>query len=209
MARDMNQRFQSTDEFISALDAWIQRGTAVTVPPTADPAAAALLPPGARATLSSASQAKAGQGTGGTWATSQHEELPLKKGPSPGLIAGITLGMVILGGGAAYALLGGKKSSEEPVPAASTAPPAEPSAIEARAEPAPPPASATAPSEISSAAPAVDSVVAPAASAADTQAPATKAAVRPVRPVSGGAKPAAKPAAKPGAKPGSTPDFGY
>ena len=79
MARDMNQRFQSTAEFIQALDSWVQRGTAVSVPPTADPAAAALLPGGARAPRLSASQVAHGQ-----WprqpARGAHELLRLSRG---------------------------------------------------------------------------------------------------------------------------------
>ena len=39
MARDVNQRFQSAVEFAAAIDAWLETGTAVTVPPAgaADP----------------------------------------------------------------------------------------------------------------------------------------------------------------------------
>src|SRR3954463_6281088 len=44
MTRDLTQRFQTTTEFIHALDAWMQRGAAVSVPPPNDAAAAGLLP---------------------------------------------------------------------------------------------------------------------------------------------------------------------
>jgi serine/threonine-protein kinase len=206
MARDMNQRFQSTDEFISAIDGWSQRGTAVTVPPTADPAAAALIPAGARGALSSKGQGTQGAGTGGTWATSQPgEELPVKKGPTPALIAAVTVGMLLLGGAAAYAMLGGKKATEEPVAAGSAPPPPPPSAVDARPSapltapevtPAPVPPDSPTPTASASAAPSASAAIAP------------KTTTKPVRPVAG-AKPAAKPAPKPGAKPGSTPDFGY
>jgi hypothetical protein len=203
MARDMNQRFQSTADFIKALDGWMQRGTAVTVPPTADPAAAALIPAGA---LSAKGQVVQGPGTGGTWATSQPgDELPIKKGPSAGLIAGVTVGMLLLGGAAAYAMLGGKKSADDPAPAASPAPVEAPSPVEAKAvpaapvvEPAVPAASVVPPPSASTAV-----VALPSASPAG-QAPIAKGGSKPVRPVGG-----AKPTAKPGTKPGSTPDFGY
>ena len=36
MARDLTQRFQTTAEFIRALDSWMQSGAAVSVPPAAD-----------------------------------------------------------------------------------------------------------------------------------------------------------------------------
>src|SRR6187549_3466079 len=46
MTRDLTQRFQTTQEFIKALDAWSKSGAYVTVPPAADAAAAGLLPAG-------------------------------------------------------------------------------------------------------------------------------------------------------------------
>jgi hypothetical protein len=201
MARDMNQRFQSTAEFIKALDGWIERGAAVTVPPTADPAAAALIPAGA---LSSKGQVVPGPGTGGSWATSQPgDELPIKKGPSTGLIAGVTVGMLLLGGAAAYAMLGGKKA-DDPASAAPAVSVEAPSAVEAKAAPAVPVAPVVEP-----AAPTASAAPSPAPSAAVSASPVApppiaKGGSKPVRPVGG-----AKPAAKPGAKPGSTPDFGY
>jgi serine/threonine-protein kinase len=209
MARDMNQRFQSTDDFIRALDDWMQRGTAVTVPPTADPAAAALIPAGARAALSSKSQVGQGAGTGGTWATSQPgEELPVKKGPSPALIAGVVIGMLLLGGAGAYAMLGGKKASDEPVAAGSAPPSPPPSGVDARpSAPLDPPVQVTAAPVASDSPPPTTSATASASPSA-TAAVAGKPGSKPVRPVSG-TKPGAKPAPKPGAKPGSTPDFGY
>jgi serine/threonine-protein kinase len=208
MARDMNQRFQSTDDFVQALDGWIQRGAAVSVPPTADPAAAALLPGnmrGARATAGHAGHGP-GPGTGGTWATSQPNELPLKKGPSVGLIAGVTAGMLILGGAAAFAMLGGKGAGEESPAAASAAAAPAPSPVEEKvAAPTPSPVAVSPePAATAEPAPAESVTVAPSASA--PPAPIAKGATRPVRPVP--AKPAAKPAAKSASKPG-TPDFGY
>jgi eukaryotic-like serine/threonine-protein kinase len=210
MARDMNQRFQTTADFIQALDGWIQRGAAVTVPPTADPAAAALLPAGARASLTSAGQAAPGPGTGGTWATSQPGgEVPSKKGPSAGFIAAVVAAMLVLGGAGAYAMLGGKKAPEE-----TTATGAETSAAPSsvQAAPAVEPVVAPSPSAPTEAQPATapvasapSAVASVAPSAVPVVAPPVRGGSRPVRPVSGGAKPAAKPAAKPG----STPDFGY
>jgi hypothetical protein len=217
MARDMNQRFQSTDEFIRALDGWMQRGAAVTVPPTADPAAAALLPAGARAALAAKGQVGQGAGTGGTWATSQPgDELPVKKGPSPALIAGVIVGMLVLGGAGAYAMLGGSKGSEEAA-AAGSAPLPPPSGVDARpAAPIPPPLEVTAapidppPAPSATAAASATGATAAASATGATATPVAPkpAAAKPVRPVAG-AKPTAKPAAKPGGKSGSTPDFGY
>jgi hypothetical protein len=207
MARDMNQRFQSTDDFIQALDGWMQRGAAVTVPPTADPAAAALLPAGTRTSLGGAAP---GQGTAGSWATSQHgaDAVP-KKGPSAGLIAGVVGGMLLIGAAGAYAMLGGKKASD-----AESAAPA-PSAVEASPAVAPVVAPATPPEPVSEPAASVPAppAIVPSASAvasAEPAPPAPKVGSRPVRPVGdkAGSK-AAKPPAKTTAKPGSTPDFGY
>src|SRR6478609_6186315 len=44
MARDLTQRFQTTAEFIQAIDSWMQTGKAVSVPPPASAAQAGLLP---------------------------------------------------------------------------------------------------------------------------------------------------------------------
>ena len=201
MARDMNQRFQSTDDFIKALDGWMQRGQAVTVPPTADPAAAALMPAASRTSLGGAAP---GPGTAGSWATSQHDDETVpKKGRSMGLIAGVTAGMLLLGAAGAYAMLGGKKPADEPAP--TSASPA-PSAVEAAAAlpPAAPPPPVVEPAPTPATAPPAPSA---APSAASPVSPAAKTASKPVRPVSG--KPASKAGAKPGSKAGSTPDFGY
>jgi eukaryotic-like serine/threonine-protein kinase len=209
MARDMNQRFQTTDAFIQAIDGWLRSGTAVSVPPTADPAAAALLPPGARATMSLTSQGGHGQGTGGTWAKSQPgEDLPLKKGPSPGLIAAVTIGMLLLGGAGAYAMFGGKKTTDDAATAASAPPETPPSAV--GAGPATPPAPPVEVTPTPEAPPTPAPSARAAASIAPSAAPLRRAPVargKPVRPVPDSKT--AKPAAKSTAKPGSTPDFGY
>jgi hypothetical protein len=203
MARDMNQRFQTAQEFREAVEAWLERGQAVSIPPTADPAAAALLPAGARASL-----VKSGAGTGGTWATSHVEDAPVKQSSKLGIMLAAAAAVVVLGGGAAFALLGGKKDSASASGAESAAPLAAATAAKPAqiADPSPP-----------AVAPAVEPapVAAPVASAAPAAVPsaevppttATPPAAKAVRPV---ARPAAKPAAaKSTAKPGATPDFGY
>jgi serine/threonine-protein kinase len=208
MARDMNQRFQSTADFIQALDGWVQRGAAVSVPPTADPAAAALLPSGMRAPGLSGSHIAhgPGPGTGGTWATSQSSDVPLKKGPSVGLIAGVTVGMLVLGGAGAYAMLGARSATDAAATAAASPPLPPPSAVEERVAAPAPPAVVPSPAPEATVEPAPSASVAAAPSASVAPAPITKRASKPVRPV---AKPASKPAAKSTTKPGSTPDFGY
>ncbi|HEX6277536.1 MAG TPA: serine/threonine-protein kinase [Polyangiaceae bacterium] len=209
MARDMNQRFQSTDDFIQALDAWIQRGAAVSVPPTADPAAAALLPAGTRTSLGGGTP---GHGTAGTWATSQHEgEAVPKKGPSAGVIAGVVGGMLLVGAAGAYAMLGGKKTPDaETATTPPTAVEAAPAVVPAPPAPTPVPVVEPAPSAAALA------TTPPAASASAVAsvapvAPAKKVGSRPVRPVGdkAGAKATPKSTGKTPAKSGSTPDFGY
>jgi serine/threonine-protein kinase len=202
MARDPAQRFQSAEAFVTAIDGWLKSGTAVSIPPTADPAAAALIPAATRPAMAVAP----GPGTAGSWAKSSEDEVPLKKGPSVGLVAGLAVGLLLLGGGVAYAILGGKGSeaadaaalsaavaAEPPTPAATEVKPKEPPPTVAPApEPAPSPGAPA------SAAP-------PAAAAAAPPAP-VRPATRP-----GAARPTpAKPTpAKPSQKSGSTPDFGY
>jgi serine/threonine-protein kinase len=194
MARDPAQRFQSADQFIAAIDAWLKTGQAVSVPPTADPAAAALVPGGVKPAAAGAPT----PATSGSWSQSSDHHLPLKKGPSVGLIAGLVVGLLVVGGGVAYALLaGGSKEAAQPTApsAAVAAEPPAPSTPEVKpAEPTPTVAPTPPPAASASVAPSAAPVAAPA-----------RPAARP-----GAAKPpAAKPAAKPSQKPGSTPDFGY
>jgi eukaryotic-like serine/threonine-protein kinase len=199
MARDPAQRFQSADQFIAAIDAWLKTGQAVSIPPTADPAAAALVPGGVKPVAASAPT----PATSGSWSQSSDHNPPLKKGPSVGLIAGVVVGLIVVGGGVAYAFLssGAKEAAAPTVPSAAVA--AElPTAAAPEAKPAEP-IPTVAPTPVPTAEPA--GTAAPSASAA-------AAAPAPVRPVArpGAARPpAAKPAAKPSQKPGSTPDFGY
>jgi len=195
MARDVTQRFQTADDFCTAIDAWLKSGTAVTIPPTADPAATALLPPGAGAPSPARRPTPA---TGGTWATPA-DSIPMKKGPSAGVVIGLALGLCLVGAGAAYALLGGgAKPAPEPPASAADAPSPTVAAPVITPEPskpeAPPPI--VSPTEVSPA---------PSASvAAPSGVPLPKPKVRPAAP-----RPAAPRPAKPSQKPGGTPDFGY
>jgi eukaryotic-like serine/threonine-protein kinase len=222
MTRDLTQRFQSTTDFIQALDSWTRSGTAVTVPPPADAAAAGLALAG-RPAMASQTNLGAGAGTSGNWASSQPhggEPTGLPKKNNTGLIAALAVvGVVVMGGAAfaAYSVLG--KPAEPTAAASASSQPSAPAAAPegtpaepARGESAPtsPPVAPDAPS----AAAVASTAPAPAASDAGKAA----VAVRPLpgnKPVAGkpaaGAKPAV-PAAKPPAaatKPGGTPDFGY
>jgi serine/threonine-protein kinase len=234
MTRDLTQRFQTTQEFIRALDAWTHSGASVSVPPAADAAAAGLLPAGsARSAMGSQANinralggtAAAAAGTSGNWASSQPDTAPvgLPKKSNAGLVAGLAaVGILVMGGAAfaAYSVLAKKSEPDAATSAAapaSAAPAAAPqhdkgeSADKAEPTPAPP-----AVPVIASAAPAPSADAAAAASATDPKAAALVGArpgalkppaARP--PTAPPAKPgAAKPAA-PAAKPGGAPDFGY
>ncbi len=233
MTRDLTQRFQTTVEFIQALDSWMQSGTAVSVPPAADAAAAGLAlagsPGGGRTAMGSQTNinrdgAAAGPGTSGNWASSQPDATPvLPKKTNAGLAAALAaVGILVMGGAAfaAYSVLG--KKSEPTAAASASSQPALAAALELEKPKtdvaiAPTPAAAPAPSEApspsaSSAAPVASEAGKPAPAApaarpgANRPAPlAAKPAVAPPPAVKPGAKPAA-PAAKPG---GGTPDFGY
>jgi eukaryotic-like serine/threonine-protein kinase len=234
MTRDLTQRFQSTTEFIQALDSWMQSGAAVSVPPAADGMAAGLAyagsPSGGRAAMGSQaslnrSGAATSPATSGNWASSQPDAPALPKKNNVGLIAALALvGVVVMGGAAfaAYSVLG-KKTEPVVAGSASSHPSSAPlAAAEAKSDSAPPaPVIAAAPS-----------AAAPLAANADTSAPLASASAKPTgasaalaaRPIvpskpaaskptgTAGAKPAAPGvAAKPpvAAKPGGTPDFGY
>jgi predicted Ser/Thr protein kinase len=232
MARDLTQRFQSTEEFIKALDAWMHSGASVSVPPAADAAAAGLLPPGQAGRAPMGSQANitrgaataataAGAGTSGNWASSQPDGAPvgLPKKSNGGLIAALAVvGVLVMGGAAfgAYSVLGKKAE-----PGASATASAEPGRAAAAATDAAKTEIAAAPAAPAPAAPA------PAAPAgADAASPAPQPSAPPAAPSSATAKPAAPrpavapgkapapkgPAAKPAGKaaaPGAAPDFGY
>jgi len=232
MARDLTQRFQSTTEFIQALDRWTQSGSAVSVPPVADGVAAGLAyagsPGGGRAAMGSQaslnrSGAATGAGTSGNWASSQPDATPtaLPKKSNAGLITALALvGIVVMGGAAfaAYSVLG-KKTEPVAAGSASSQPSGVPAAAaEAKVELAPPPAAiADAPSAAALTPPAAASTAAPVASdsakpavASTALAPRPAAAVPAVKAASKPAAPPVKSApAKPAVKSGSTPDFGY
>jgi serine/threonine-protein kinase len=217
MGRDVAHRFQNTAEFIKALDDWMARGAAVSIPPRMDGAEAGLVPQG-RAAMGSAPGVKAPAGVGGrtagNWATSQPnaapEEEPKKKSGVPmALVAGIAV--LLVGGGAFAALQLGKSASPEASSSQPAAPPPAP------VQPAPKEAAAVAPAPDVALVQDVKSAPVPSASAAVASAPAPVTAQRalvraqpqPRRPSKAEAKPAeAKPAPKPAAKPAS-PDFGY
>lgn len=233
MTRDLTQRFQTTAEFIHALDAWMHSGASVSIPPAGDAASAGLLPENSSAgRVAMASQTNINRGPGataagtsGNWASSQPDVAPagLPKKSNAGLVAGLAaVGILVMGGAAfaAYSVLG-KKS--EPDASASAAGPAS-AAPAAAQEPTTKPNELVAPAtpEIASAAPtpAAASAEPALAASADPKAAAALAGARPAAPRPGAGAlrpPAAAPAARPGApaakpaaaKPGGAPDFGY
>ncbi len=224
MTRDLTQRFQSTTEFIQALDGWMQSGTAVSVPPAADAAAAGLAlagsPGGGRTAMGSQANINRGgtatsPGTSGNWASSQPDATaapaPPKKSGAGLVTALAAVGILVMGGAAfaAYSVLGKKP---EPAAASSGSSPAAVAAapIEPKLEPKP---IAIAPAPTASEVPSVAAAapVASGAKPATATLPARPGLSRPVagRPAAPPAKPGPKPAA-PTAKPGGgTPDFGY
>jgi predicted Ser/Thr protein kinase len=236
MTRDLTHRFQTTTEFIQALDGWMRSGTAVSVPPAADAAAAGMALAGGPPRSAMGSQANlsrggtvTGPGTSGNWASSQPDAAPaLPKKSNAGLIAALAVvGVVVMGGAAfgAYSVLG--KKAEPAAAASASAGPSVPAAAPEAAKvdlaptPAPAPAApATPPEAASAAAPSASAAPEPAVAAARPPSagnagsagntgskPPVGAAKPAAAPV---AKPAAAPAAKPAAKPaGGTPDFGY
>jgi eukaryotic-like serine/threonine-protein kinase len=217
MTRDLTQRFQSTTEFISALDAWMHSGASVSIPPAHDAATAGLLPAGAvSARTAMGSQANIGPGTSANWASSQPDVAPVvPKKTSAGLFAGLAaVGILVMGGAAfaAYSVLG-KKAEPAAAASASGAPNAPVAAAEPKpeapaaavaAEPAAPPVVAA-----PSAASAAPEGAAVAAAAPDKKAfaPVARPAAKP--PAAAAAKPPAGAPAKPAGKPGAAPDFGY
>jgi eukaryotic-like serine/threonine-protein kinase len=216
MARDLTQRFQTTADFIRALDAWMQSGASVSLPPAGDAAAAGLLPvsgAGARTAMASQSNISAGAGpaTSGNWASSQPDTAVLPKKRNTGLAAALAaVGIVVMGGAAfaAYSVLGGSNKTEAVTSAAPSAPQVA-AALDAKppvvADETPPEAAPSPTPAVASAAPLATSAAAPSPPLpGNARPPAIKpGAPHPSRP------PAQKPAAKPGAKPGGTPDFGY
>ncbi|HEX6272386.1 MAG TPA: protein kinase, partial [Polyangiaceae bacterium] len=201
MARDMQQRFQTADEFIAALDEWVQRGTGVGLP-TPEPAKQSVLQE--RPRVEAPVELKTGTGgTGGTWATSQALERAPKKNKIA-LVAGIGALLVLGVAGAAVALRSGDEPPESSPEVASTSVSAAPAPVEAP-PPAPNPAVDVAPRPVAEPVPSASvPAIAPSAS------PAAPIAATPRRPT-----PAPKPAAtaKPPAAAAGTAtkrrDFGY
>jgi serine/threonine protein kinase len=112
MARDVDRRFQTAEDFIQALEAWEKTGLTVTVPPAHAPD---LVPAGSEARAQQFASAAFGAtpprtaATGGSWATSQTDN-PARKSSLP-IIAGLGAAAVfVLGvaGAAGYLLLGSK-----------------------------------------------------------------------------------------------------
>ena len=223
MTRDLTQRFQTTADFIRALDAWMQSGAAVSVPPAADAAAAGLLPVSSaagRAAMASQANVTHGVGPGataartsGNWASSQPDVAPagVPKKSNAGLAAGLAaVGFLVMGGAAfaAYSVLGKKAEPDASASAAARASATPAAAPEAKTEPDTEPAAP----QLASAAPtpAAPSAEPVAGASADPKAAAAIAGARPAAPRPGALKPpaAAKPGA-PAAKPGGAPDFGY
>ena len=224
MARDLTQRFQTTGEFIKALDDWMHHGASVSVPPGGDAAVAGLLPTssGGRAPMGSQSNLNRtapvnAPGTGGNWASSQPDVVPdgIPKKNKAGLAAALAgFGILVMGGAAfaAYSVLG---KGAEPAAASSAASGA--AAPEKDAE-VKVPTLAAAPAAPTGSAQPDEPLAKPAVTAAEpvaaggspkTPAPGAKPAARPAvaaRPAAA-KPPGSKPAA---AKPaGGTPDFGY
>ncbi|RYZ02786.1 MAG: serine/threonine protein kinase [Myxococcales bacterium] len=214
MTRDLTQRFQTTTEFIAALDNWVRSGASVSVPPLADPAAAGLLPAGAvtgRGPMGS--QVNIGPGTSANWASSQPDTSPsLPKKSSAGLVAGLAAVALLVAGGAAfaaYSVIGKKEPSAATSASAQQPAPAAAAPISPAVTPEPKPEATVAPepvpaAPVASAAPSAAAVPAPVGKPAAAPRPAV--AARPAAPAKPavGAKPA--PTAKPGA---GAPDFGY
>jgi eukaryotic-like serine/threonine-protein kinase len=231
MARDVNHRFQTSVEFRAAIDAWLETGSAVTVPPAGAldpmvsgqqrtallvnnaPDAAQAQPP---AFAGPALNMTPGRGTAGNWATSQAEVVIPKKSAAPIVIAAALGGLVLIGGIgiAAVALLrGGEDTSAT---AASAVPPVLPPPVEPKPEPkaeTPPPETPPEPKVE----PAKDNAESEKSAAEQKTTakttPTSKTA--PVRPSSGSSKAsgskaaATKSGSKSSAKSSSPTDFGY
>jgi serine/threonine-protein kinase len=224
MARDVGQRFQTADEFASALTAWMESGAEVSLP--APPPA--FVPGSARGNMPSASGAarqsgpsatatfNGGNATAGTWATTQGNGGAASQ-PKNGLVIGAIAGGALLAAAAIAVVFFVKSGSPTPPTADSShsAATAGPVVTQPTAEQAPTPPVAN-PA-------ATEPAVAPAANTAPVQTPpaptaAAQMAAQPEadahhaqKPIAG-KKPGGKPGPlKPGQKPasGGDPYFGY
>ncbi len=220
MTRDLLQRFQTTDEFIKALDDWTHHGASVSVPPPNDAASAGLLPAnsvgrppmGSQGNLNRTAPVNA-PGTNGNWATSQPDNLPagVPAKSRAGLAAALAAVGILVMGGAAFAAYSVFSKGSEPAAAASAAPPG-PSAVPSPVTPAEPKSIAdTAPAPAIAPGPsAAEPSVSPATAAPGKPSVAPRAAARPAAAAKPGAAPPAAATKPPAAKPGGgTPDFGY
>ncbi len=203
MARDVEHRFQSAQDFIAALDNWMQTGAAVTIPPAVGHDA-----PSDTQTTTNVVPAGASAASVAAWSSSQFDAVPgLKRGPRPLLLVAALGGLLIL-------LAGGGLFAWRMVAAKRAAAVTDASATEA------PLGSASAPAEASGAAPEPDT---PAEGATPVEAPSAPTPPDPAKPVAAAPAPkpvvkpvtnqpaskptpGPKPPPKPGPKP---PDFGY
>jgi serine/threonine protein kinase len=227
MARDVTQRFQSTQDVIVALDAWMHSGKAVTIPPMNEAASAGHLPQGARGSTASVSGAQAVPNpspSAGSWATSQPGAASPKKSAAPVIALVLGLGLLVAGGAAFAAYSLHNKSLAAASSAAAAQAVAASVASEAKTVLVTPVAALTAtPSKRdaeSASAPAAPAAVGTAVAAAPSVPAAVLRAQRPATLGQGGqVKPAPAVAAKPqaaekpapaaAAKPANAPDFGY
>jgi eukaryotic-like serine/threonine-protein kinase len=216
MARDVNHRFQSARDFIKALDDWMARGAAVSIPPAADAAAAGLVP----ATSAVPQQTQAaritgpGAPTGGNWATSQPDgDVVVPKKRSTGAVAAIAVAALVLVGGGAFAAMKALAPADPAASAAAVQPPPTPAAPTPAREEAAKPVVQPEPAESAAPAPTAPSAASPSATPpAPAAQPARPAAARPAphapfRPAA--PKEPAKPAAAQARPRPTAPDFGY
>ena len=115
MARDVTHRFQSSEDFLHALEAWERGGTAVSIPPTAAPG---LVPEGSEARaqqLSSGTDALVSPhaGTPGNWAATDDLVVP-KKSMAPVWIGIAVLFLVLVGAGGTALVLRAARTTATP-----------------------------------------------------------------------------------------------
>jgi serine/threonine-protein kinase len=226
MARELEHRFQTAQQFADALDNWARTGQAVTVPPEHRPAhaaaAAASVPRaaavpnlGAAATeppppVGAGSDVMRQTGTAAgksnqSWATSQHDVaagVPTSK-KAPAFAIAAVVGLAVVGGGGfgIYKVLGSGSAKTETTVIAAQSPVKAPEPVASAGSPSPSPVEATA--ETKPADPPVPSATA--AKSVPTPVPVVRAGGRPVpqRPASPSSP------SKPPSKGPGTPDFGY
>jgi serine/threonine-protein kinase len=233
MARELEHRFQSAQQFADALDNWMRTGQAVTVPPEHRPAHQAASatasvpkapavpdigiaptdqPPAGASENLGITGTQAGNKSNQSWATSQHDAVPglPTSNKGPGIAVAAVVGLLLIGGGiGAYKFMGQSTTKTETtvVTTPSTPKAAEPvsaAAVSPAAPSAEPVAEAKPEAKPEEAKPA--ETAAPSA----TVAPAGKAPPPPPVVRTGGKStwrpppPPSKPPSKTG-----TPDFGY